>query len=92
MRPPNPPPPLVGEMKLLIPMVGHINKHAEQARLTKEIYKNQQEYQRTGGKLSNRNFVDKAPSEVVKKERSKLSEIKIAIEKLQEQLEKISKL
>jgi valyl-tRNA synthetase len=83
---------LVGEMKLLIPMAGLIDKEAEQARLTKEIDKKQQEYQRTDAKLGNSNFVDKAPPEVVEKERSKLTEIKIAIEKLQEQLEKISKL
>jgi valyl-tRNA synthetase len=83
---------LVGEMKLLIPMAGLIDKEAEQARLSKEIDKKQQEYQRTDAKLGNSNFVDKAPPAVVEKERSKLTEIKIAIEKLQEQLEKISKL
>ena len=83
---------LVGEMKLLIPMAGLIDKEAEQQRLGKEIDKKQQEYQRTEAKLSNSSFVDKAPPEVVEKERSKLSEIKVAIEKLQEQLEKISKL
>jgi len=83
---------LVGGMKLLIPMAGLIDKEAEQKRLKKEIDKKQQEYDRTEAKLSNSNFVDKAPPEVVEKERSKLSEIKIAIEKLQEQLEKISKL
>ncbi len=83
---------LVGEMKLLIPMAGLIDKEAEQKRLSKEIDKKQQEYQRTEGKLSNSNFIDKAPPDVVEKERSKLSEIKVAIEKLQEQLEKISKL
>ncbi|MEJ2392525.1 MAG: valine--tRNA ligase [Gammaproteobacteria bacterium] len=83
---------LVGEMKLLIPMAGLIDKEAEQKRLSKEIDKKHQEYQRTEGKLSNSNFVDKAPAAVVEKERSKLAEIKVAIEKLQEQLEKISKL
>jgi valyl-tRNA synthetase len=83
---------LVGEMKLLIPMAGLIDVAAEQARLAKEIDKKQQEYQRTEAKLGNSSFVDKAPPDVVEKERSKLSEIKIAIEKLQEQLEKISKL
>jgi len=67
-------------------MTGLIDKEAEQKRLTKEIDKKQQEYDRTEAKLSNSNFVDKAPPEVVEKERSK-----VAIEKLQEQLEKISK-
>jgi len=73
-------------------MGGLINKQAEQARHSKEIDKNQHENQRTEGKLSNSNFFDKAPPDVVEKERNKLSGIKVAIEKLQEQLEKISKL
>ena len=79
-------------MKLLNPMAGLIDKEAEIARLTKERDKKQQEFDRVEAKLNNPNFVEKAPPEVVEKERSKLSEIKVAIEKLQEQLEKISKL
>ena len=83
---------LVGEMKLLIPMAGLIDKDAEVARLQKEHDRKQQEYARVEAKLANENFVAKAPAAVVEKERSKLSEIKIAMEKLQEQLDKISKL
>jgi len=83
---------LVSEMKVLIPMEGLIDKDAEIQRLTKELEKKQQEYERVAKKLENPNFVDKAPAPVVEKERSKLSEIKIALEKLQEQLEKINKL
>jgi valyl-tRNA synthetase len=83
---------LVGEMKILIPMEGFIDKEAEIQRLRKEIDKNQQNYDRIEKKLENPKFVEKAPPEVVEKERSKLSELKIALEKLQEQLEKISKL
>jgi valyl-tRNA synthetase len=83
---------LVGEMKLLIPMEGLIDKDAEIKRLNKELEKKQKEYEGVEKKLANPNFVDKAPAAVVEKERSKLSENKIALEKLQEQLEKISKL
>jgi valyl-tRNA synthetase len=83
---------LVGEMKVLIPMEGLIDKDAEVKRLTKELEKNQKQYEQVEKKLENPNFVDKAPAPVVEKERSKLSEIKIALEKLQEQLEKINKL
>ncbi|UCD32463.1 MAG: hypothetical protein JSV38_00735, partial [Desulfobacterales bacterium] len=83
---------LVGEMKVLIPMEGLIDKDAEIQRLNKELDKQQKQYEQVEKKLDNPNFIDKAPAQVVEKERSKLSEIKIAIEKLQEQLEKISKL
>ncbi len=83
---------LVGNMKVLIPMAGLIDVAEEKQRLGREIDKKQQELDRIGKKLQNPNFVEKAPAAVVEKERSKLSEIKIAIEKLQEQLAKLEKL
>ena len=83
---------LVGEMKLLIPMAGLIDKDAEIARLSKDIDKRQKDIARLDGKLSNASFVDKAPEAVVEKERIKLAEQKKALEQLQEQLEKIKKL
>ncbi len=80
---------LVGEMKLLIPMAGLIDVVAEKQRLGKEIEKKQQEHERVEKKLQNSSFVDKAPANVVESERSKLSELKVTIEKLQEQLKKL---
>ena len=63
---------LVGELEILIPMAGLINKEEESARLTKEIIKLQKEIERAEMKLQNPSFVDKAPPEVVEKEREKL--------------------
>jgi valyl-tRNA synthetase len=83
---------LVGEMKLLIPMAGLIDKQAELARLDKELKRRNQELERSERKLRNPNFVDKAPAAVVDKEKSKLAELGSAIHKLQEQLDKIRKL
>lgn len=83
---------LVGEMKLLIPMAGLIDKDAEIARLGKDIDKRQKGIAQLEGKLSNASFVDKAPEAVVEKERIKLAEQQKALEQLQEQLEKIKKL
>ncbi len=80
---------LVGEMKLLIPMAGLIDKTAELARLDKEIGRLRQDLERTEKKLANPYFVDKAPPAVVDKEREKLQELRTAIAKLQEQREKI---
>jgi valyl-tRNA synthetase len=70
-------------------MAGLINKEEESARLTKEIIKLQKEIERAEMKLQNPNFVDKAPSEVVEKEREKLAEIKAILNKLQTQRERI---
>ena len=81
---------LVGEMKVLIPMAGLIDKQAEQTRLGKELEKKRAELERVEKKLSNSSFVDKAPSAVVDKEKDKADEAKTAITQLQEQLEKIN--
>jgi valyl-tRNA synthetase len=83
---------LVGEMKVLIPMAGLIDKDVEIARLSKEIEKKQQEVGRIEGKLSNPSFVERAPEAVVAKEREKIAEILAALKNFEEQLERIKKM
>ncbi|BCR25906.1 valine--tRNA ligase [Aquipseudomonas alcaligenes] len=83
---------LVGEMQVLVPMAGLIDKDAELARLDKEIQRLQGEVQRVSGKLANEGFVAKAPAEVLDKERAKLAEAEQALAKLVEQREKIANL
>jgi len=83
---------LVGKMKVLIPLAGLIDKEAELERLNKEIGKIKADMKRTEGKLSNTNFVDKAPQAVVQKEKDKLTKANDAITQLREQVQKISKL
>jgi len=50
---------LIGEMKILIPMAGLIDKKAELARLDKEIDRIKKDLPRIEGKLNNPSFVDK---------------------------------
>jgi valyl-tRNA synthetase len=83
---------LVGNLKLLIPMAGLIDKDAELARLDKEIQRIQNDLPRVEGKLNNPAFVDKAPAEVIEKEKAKLAEMHGALKNLQAQREKISDL
>jgi valyl-tRNA synthetase len=83
---------LVDEMKILIPLAGLIDKDAEMVRLTKEIERKNGELQRCEGKLSNAGFVDKAPAAVVQKEQEKATELRSAINSLQEQQHKIQSL
>ncbi len=83
---------LVGEMQVLVPMAGLIDKDAELARLDKEIQRLEGEVKRVGGKLGNASFVDKAPAEVIAKERAKLNEAEQALARLAEQRVRIATL
>jgi len=80
---------LVGELEVLVPMAGLIDKNAELGRLNKELGKLQGEIKRLGGKLGNAKFVDKAPVQVIEKERTKLKDAVTAASTLQQQVAKI---
>ena len=73
---------VVGDLELLIPMAGLIDKSAELARLDKEIMKLDKDIGLAEGKLNNPSFADKAPADIISKEREKLAHAKIAKEKL----------
>ena len=83
---------LVGEMEILIPMAGLIDKDAELARITKAMEKIEKDVSRTRGKLGNEKFVSNAPDAVIEKERAKLEEGEKALAKLKEQFETIKAL
>ncbi|MDX1574269.1 MAG: valine--tRNA ligase [Methylophaga sp.] len=76
---------LVGKMEILIPLEGLIDKDAEIARLDKEIVKLDKIIKQSSGKLSNENYVAKAPADVVAKEREKLAELEQALSQLTQQ-------
>jgi valyl-tRNA synthetase len=83
---------LVGEMKLLIPLAGLIDKDAELARLDKEIAKVEANLKRLEGKLNNERFVANAPAEVVDVERRKLADETVSLSTLRAQREKVEQL
>ena len=83
---------LVGEMKILIPLAGLIDKKQEILRLNKEIEKLIKNRQQYSGKLNNKKFISGAPKAVVEKEQLKLSSVEKAIGDLELQLKKISSL
>jgi valyl-tRNA synthetase len=80
---------LVGEMKVLIPMKGLIDKDAELSRLDKEIQRLSKDLPRIEGKLKDSAFLEKAPPQVVAKEQARLQEIRLSLAELQAQAEKI---
>ena len=83
---------MVGEMRLLIPLAGLIDKDAEIARLTKEIERIGKGMEASEKKLANANYVERAPAEVVAKERERLAEMRTTRQGLEEQLAKIEAL
>jgi len=80
---------LCGEMNILIPLAGLIDKDAETARLNKEIEKVQKGLAGVEGRLSNPNFTDKAPANVVEQVRKQAEEQKATLAQLEQQLLKI---
>ncbi|WP_017431084.1 valine--tRNA ligase [Vreelandella jeotgali] len=83
---------LVGDMEVLVPMAGLIDKDAELARLQKEIDKHDKQIGAVEKKLGNESFTAKAPKAVVDKERGKLAEAQSARALLEEQRQKIAAL
>ncbi len=83
---------LLGDMKLLIPLEGLIDKDAETARLKREIDKKTKELSGAKSKLNNPKFVERAPKAVVEKQETLVREAQAAIEKLNEQLETLARI
>ncbi len=83
---------LVGEMKILIPLAGLIDKEQEIVRLNKEIEKLNQQKAQFESKLNNEKFVSSAPKEIVNTERTRLASTQNTITDLSTQLKKMNKL
>ena len=83
---------VVGEMEILIPMAGLIDKEAELARIAKAMGKLEQDVARFKGKLSNEKFVSNAPQAVIEKEKAKLADSESQLARLKAQHETIAAL
>ena len=73
-------------------MAGLIDKDAELARLEKEIQKVKNDLPRVEGKLSNPTFIDKAPVDVIEKEKTKMADLRSTLSKLEQQQARIQAL
>ena len=83
---------LAGQLEILIPLAGLINKAAEITRLEKELAKVQLEINKATQKLNTPTFVDKAPPAVVEQEKERLNDFERSFKQLAEQREKIKNL
>ena len=77
------------DVEIYIPLKGLIDVEKEKARLAKEIAKVQEDFDRVEKKLSNENFIGKAPEAVIEKEKQKKDEFSEILSKLKESLAKL---
>ena len=82
----------VGELEVLVPMAGLIDKEAELKRIDKEHEKQQKVITGLENKLGNEKFVGRAPADVVEKERAKLADAQAELALLESQRTKIETL
>jgi len=83
---------LVGELKLFVPLSGLIDRDAELERLDRQLSKLEGELERAENKLANEDFVAKAPTTVVDRERNKRDELQSSLVELRQQRERIAQL
>ncbi|OGL43572.1 MAG: valine--tRNA ligase [Candidatus Schekmanbacteria bacterium RBG_13_48_7] len=80
---------VVGNIEIFIPLAGLIDFEAEKQRLAKKISQAQADLEKILKKLSNPSFIDKAPAEIIEKEKIMRAELESVIEKLNQNLELI---
>jgi valyl-tRNA synthetase len=80
---------VAGDVQIFVPLKGLVDVEAEEQRLLKEIGKIVKEIEMFSKKLKSPAFVDRAPAEIVAKERQKLAEVNDKKQVLEESLEKI---
>ncbi|MDD2500005.1 MAG: valine--tRNA ligase [Geobacter sp.] len=81
-----------GEFQVFVPLKGLVDVAEEEKRLLKEIAKLDKEIEQFSKKLENPSFVDRAPADIVAKEKAKLADVTAKKAVLEESLEKIKKL
>ena len=83
---------LLGGLEILVPLEGIVDKDAEIERLVRQLDKLGKNLDRARAKLANPSFRDRAPAEVVEKERRRAAELDTSIGKLEAQLETLRSL
>lgn len=83
---------MVEKVEIFIPLEGIIDLDKEIERLEKEIQTTEGLLKSVEGKLANSNFVDRAPENIVQKEKDKQDHYSESLTKLRDQLEAMKKL
>ncbi len=83
---------VVGELQVGVKLAGTIDVAAEGARLDKDLKKTEKERAGVQGRLGNASFVERAPPDIVEKERARLAELDEKIVKLTRSMERLKQL
>ena len=83
---------LLGNLEILVPLEGLIDKDAEIGRLQRQLDKLGRNLGQSHAKLGNPSFRDRAPAAVVEKERRRAAELESSIGKLEAQMETLRSL
>ena len=73
---------LIGQLEVHVPIAGLIDVEAEVTRLEKQVKKLEGDIRGLGGKLNNPGFTNKAPADVVERERGRLAEAEAQLAKI----------
>ena len=79
-------------LKVMIPLEGLIDAKEEMQRLNKKISKLIQEKEMLGSKLSNKNFIENAPKDLVEAQKNRFSVLSTELENLDFQTSEIKKM
>jgi valyl-tRNA synthetase len=80
---------VIGEVEAFLPLAGLVDLEAERARLHKELAAMEAEVSRREAKLANPGFADKAPANIVQRERDGLAAAVATLAKLRERLAEV---
>lgn len=80
---------VVGDMEVYVPLKGLVDFEEEEKRLEKEIAKVEKDITFLAKKLANKDFIARAPAQVVEKDKGRFEEMNEAKDKLEASLERI---
>jgi valyl-tRNA synthetase len=83
---------IIDGLQVFLPVVGLIEVEKEVERIRREISKVVKEVEQADRKLSNPDFLERAPEDVVVKEKEKFEELSLKKRKMEEVLEKLSEI
>ncbi|MCB0208079.1 MAG: valine--tRNA ligase [Anaerolineae bacterium] len=78
-----------GGIEIYLPLAGMIDVEAERERVKKDLTFLEKGIASSRGKLNNKGFVDKAPADVVERERERLADLELQLAKVEQRLKEL---